>query len=97
MNSTLDAPRNTSAAEHDQELTPSIEERLNTIKQALGLLIMLSRGLERTDDLQMREEDLCAALEQLGAIIEGAMESLRALKAALPNEVMLLSAPAQNR
>jgi hypothetical protein len=102
MNSTLDTLRNMSAEEREQELirirTPRVERRITTIEHALGLIMLLSRGMERTDDACMGGEDLRAAWSQISTICDHAMESLRAIEAVLPNDVMLLSAPAaQNR
>jgi len=73
--------------------TPTIEERLTTIKETTALFMLLSRGLERTEDIAMDPEYARYAWSLLSALTDEAMESAVAIEQALPSRVLITDAP----
>ena len=73
---------------------PTVEHRLNDVRETLALVMMLARGCERADDLCMSPADSQAAWSRISMLTDTAMASLNAIERALPNPTIVsLRAP----
>ena len=74
----------------------NVEYRLNELKATIGLFMLVTRGLERADDLGMDTEAHREAYTRLSTLSDDAWKHVQALAAAFKdNDALFLKAPSK--
>lgn len=84
----------------DQEIqtfrSPTVEEHLRRIREALALTVMLNAGFAQADDLALQAELQQDAAQAVSKLCEAAWNGAHALSEALPARTMNLSVVSAN-